>query len=112
MRKGFQLRPPSNILETTGTSRELKARNHVTRARQPRCAMTVPGLPHEWKTLYAAAMLEFDGKQLQLRIEQAESAMRQRLTQLERMPSIDSEEMEIRSALDYLRRLRTTVTAA
>jgi len=96
------------------TATEPGRKNQPTRrtAAQQRYRIRVPGFPHEWKTLYAAAMLEFDGKQLQHRIARAENAMRQRLTQLEKGPSIESEEMEIQSALDYLRRLRTTLAAA
>ena len=66
--------------------------------------------PDEWKTLYAAAMLESDGPQLRQSVEKADAAIQARLTELTESSSLQSEKMELQSALQYLRRLRVSLT--
>jgi hypothetical protein len=66
--------------------------------------------PDEWKTLYAAAMLESDGPQLRQSVEKAHAAIQAWLTELTESSSLQSEKMELQSALQYLRRLRASLT--
>jgi len=65
----------------------------------------------EWKTLYAAAMLEFDDTQVRHRIMKADTVIRARLQQLPETSSPRSERAELQSALDYLRRLTNILPA-
>ena len=68
--------------------------------------MSQPIFPHEWRILYAAAMLESDHAQMQLRIEKADAAIQSRLMELPDISSGQSEMKELQSALNYLRRLK------
>jgi hypothetical protein len=70
--------------------------------------MSEPRSPREWKTLYAAAMLESESTQLRQRIERADSAMRERLKEL---PERSTEKIELETALKYLGSLRATLTS-
>ncbi len=70
--------------------------------------MTEPRSSREWKMLYAAAMLESDTKRLQQRIEKADAAIQARLMELPETSSELSEKAELRSALNYLRRLKAS----
>jgi len=65
--------------------------------------------PQRWKELYTAAMLECDDTQLRQRIDTADAVIRHRLQQLPAKCSLDSEQEELQSALDYLRLLRNTL---
>jgi hypothetical protein len=56
----------------------------------------------EWKTLYAAAMLESDGMQVWHRIEVADAAMQARLKDLPTTSAVPSERAELQSALHFL----------
>lgn len=62
--------------------------------------------PQDWKTLYAAAMLESNSKDLRLRTERADSAIQARLQELPKTSAVSSEQAELLSALNCLRRLR------
>ncbi len=62
--------------------------------------------PGDWKTLYAAAMLESDAKRVPQRIQQADEAIRTRMQQLPDTSSPRSEQAELRYALSYLCRLK------
>jgi len=76
--------------------------------------MSEPMSPQAWKTLYAAAMLESDATQLQHRIDTADAVMQTRLKELpgtSSTSSIGSEQRELQSALDYLRRLKDVLTS-
>jgi hypothetical protein len=73
--------------------------------------MSEPMSPQEWKTLYAAAMLESETTQLRHRIETADAVMQTRLKELPGTSSIRSEQTELQSALDYLRRLKDILTS-
>ncbi|PWT91843.1 MAG: hypothetical protein C5B55_07455 [Blastocatellia bacterium] len=68
--------------------------------------MSEPRSPLEWQTLYAAAMLESDSRRVPLRIERASEAIHTRLMQLPETSSARSEQVELHSALKYLRRLK------
>jgi hypothetical protein len=68
--------------------------------------MSQPIFPHEWRILYAAAMLESDHTQLQHRVEKADAAIQSRLMELPDISSGQSEMKELQSALNYLRRLK------
>lgn len=59
--------------------------------------------PRDWRTLYAAAMLEGNRTQVPLRIEKAEEAIQARLRELPETFSILSEQAELQSALRSLR---------
>jgi hypothetical protein len=63
-------------------------------------------MTHDWKALYAAAMLESDKTQVQHRIEKADGAIRARLLELPNTISASAEKMELQSALAYLCRLK------
>jgi hypothetical protein len=63
-------------------------------------------MAHDWKALYAAAMLESDKTQVQHRIEKADAAIRARLLELPNTISASAEKMELQSALAYLCRLK------
>ena len=72
--------------------------------------MSEPTL-RNWRTLYAAAMLEGESVQLELRIEEAEVAIRERLREtVDSVPTL--EESELYSALRILRRVRTHLMSA
>ena len=71
--------------------------------------MTEPKSPHEWKTLYAAAMLESDSARVQQRVERAATAIRFRLKELSETSVVGAEQMELESALDYLRRVKANL---
>lgn len=71
--------------------------------------MSEPGTSREWKTLYAAAMLESDSTQVRQRIAKAHAAIQARLTELPET-STHSEKAELKSALDYLHRLKASQT--
>ncbi len=60
--------------------------------------------PQDWRTLYAAAMLESDGMRVTQRVQKADEAIHERLREL---PETHSELQELRSALSYLRRVST-----
>jgi hypothetical protein len=62
--------------------------------------------PRDWRTLFAAAMLEGDSTQVPLRIEKAEEAIQARLSELPETFSVGSEESELRLALQNLRLLK------
>jgi hypothetical protein len=62
--------------------------------------------PRDWRTLFAAAMLEGDSTQVPLRIEKAEEAIQARLRELPKTFSVGSEQSELRSALQNLRLLK------
>jgi hypothetical protein len=82
-----------------------------TRAPVPEAMrMSKPRLPHEWKTLYAAAMLEADSTQVPQRIAKADAAIQARLMELPETSSHRSEKAELQSALNYLRRLKASQT--
>jgi len=55
-------------------------------------------------------MLESDGPQLRQSVEKADAAIQARLTELTESSSLQSEKMELQSALQYLRRLRVSLT--
>lgn len=61
--------------------------------------------PVDWKTLYAAAMLESDAALVRKRSERAERAIRSRLHELQQALPPKPEEAELNYALKYLRRL-------
>jgi hypothetical protein len=85
----------------------------ISRTRAPGTrghAMSKPQLPHEWKTLYAAAMLETDSTQVPQRIAKADAAIQSRLMELPETSPARSEKAELQSALDYLRRLKASQT--
>jgi hypothetical protein len=63
--------------------------------------------PRDWRTLFAAAMLEGDSAQLAVRIEKAEEAIHARLRELPETFSVFSEQAELQSALHNLRRLKS-----
>lgn len=63
-------------------------------------------MTHDWKALYAAAMLETDKTQVQHRIEKADAAITARLLELPNTISASAEKMELQSALAYLCRLK------
>ncbi len=63
--------------------------------------------PQDWRTLYAAAMLESDTARLEQRIQRADEAIHERLREL---PDTHVESHELRSALSYLRNLRRLTT--
>jgi nitrate/nitrite-specific signal transduction histidine kinase len=63
--------------------------------------------PRDWRTLLAAAMLEGDSTQLPARIEKAEDAIYARLRELPETFSLFSEQAELQSALQNLRRLKS-----
>jgi hypothetical protein len=69
--------------------------------------------PREWKTLYAAAMLETDPAQFQQRVHVADAAIRARLTELTltEMAAGYSENTELQSALKYLDRVKASLTS-
>lgn len=71
--------------------------------------MTEPKSPHEWKTLYAAAMLESDSTRIQQRVERAATAIRFRLKELSETSVVGSEQRELESALNYLRRVKANL---
>jgi hypothetical protein len=73
--------------------------------------MSEPISPQAWKTLYTAAMLESDKSQLRHRIESADAAMQSRLKELPGKSPIRSEQTELQSALNYLRRLKDILSA-
>jgi hypothetical protein len=58
---------------------------------------------------YAAAMLESDGTSIQQRVERAATAIRVRLKELSETSVVGAEQMELESALDYLRRLKANL---
>ncbi len=65
----------------------------------------------DWRTLYAAAMLEGESMQLGLMIEEAEVAIQERLRQtVESVPTL--EESELYAAMRVLRRVRAHLLAA
>lgn len=68
--------------------------------------------PRDWQTLYAAAMLESDSTHLNQRIERADKAIQARLRNLPQTSSGSSEQAELQSALNYLRRLREPEASA
>jgi hypothetical protein len=59
--------------------------------------------PRDWRTLYAAAMLEGDSTQVRLRIERAEEAIHARRRELPQKFFVGSEQAELQSALQNLR---------
>jgi len=65
--------------------------------------MSEPRSPREWRTLFAAAMLEGNSTQVGLRIARAEEAIRARLREVPETFSILSEQAELQSALQNLR---------
>lgn len=65
-------------------------------------AMSQPMFPHEWRILYAAAMLESDSTQVWQRIAKADAAIQARLIDLPEISSGQSEREELQSALNYL----------
>jgi hypothetical protein len=69
--------------------------------------MSEPNFLRDWKTLYAAAMLESNTTYVQQRIEEAYAAISARLMMLSEAPSDRSERAELESALNYLHRLKT-----
>ncbi len=68
--------------------------------------------PRDWRTLYAAAMLEGDCTQLPLRIEKAEEAIHARMGELPQKFFVGSEQTELQSAVQNLRRLKSGLTSA
>ncbi len=71
----------------------------------PRRSKSRMSEPLDWKTLYAAAMLESDRTLVRKRIERANDAIRARLDELEHAVSSEPEAAELEYALKYLRRL-------
>ena len=67
--------------------------------------MSGANLPRDWKTVYAAAMLESDSTQLRARIECADEAIHARLRELPETFSVPSEQAELQLALKYPRHL-------
>lgn len=67
--------------------------------------------PRDWPTLYAVAMLEGDSQQLPLRIERAEEAIRARMRELPQTFFVGSEQTELQSAVQNLRRLKSGLTS-
>ena len=67
--------------------------------------MSRPMLARNWKSLYAAAILETDPKQLRHSVDRTITAMRARLKELEPISSstFTLETAELHSALSYLR---------
>ncbi len=63
----------------------------------------------KWKQLYVAAMLESDPAKVQGRIETADAAIRDRLTEVSGSSTSNSEEMELQAALMYLSRVKGSV---
>ncbi len=61
--------------------------------------------PVDWKTLYAAAMLESDAAFVRKRTERAEQAIRSRLHELQQALPPQPEQAELNYALKYLLRL-------
>ena len=68
--------------------------------------------PRDWRTLFAAAMLEGDSTQLPSRVARAEEAIQARLRELPDTSSVGSEQSELRSALQNLRRLKAACLKA
>ena len=67
--------------------------------------------PRDWRTLYAAAMLECESVQFGQRIEDAEVAIQERLREaVENVPAL--EESELYAALRMLRRVRAHLLTA
>lgn len=64
---------------------------------------------HEWKILYAAAMLESDAMQIPQRIEKANGAIHARLHELAEAFPGGRERAELDSAVMYLNRLLGTL---
>jgi hypothetical protein len=62
--------------------------------------------PRDWRTQYAAAMLEGDSTLVPLRIERAEEAIQARLRELPETYSVLSEQADLQSALENLRLLK------
>ena len=73
--------------------------------------MREPSFPRDWKTLYAAAMLESDGTRIRRRIESAKGAIHARLKELGESSSVCSEQMDLQSALRFLHRLQDNLTS-
>ena len=71
-----------------------------------RCAMSDP---RDWRTLFAAAMLEGDSTQLPSRIERAEETIQVRLRELPETFSVGSEQAELQSALRNVRLWRCRI---
>ena len=59
--------------------------------------------PCDWRTLYAAAMLEGENTKVRLRIEKAEEAIHARMRELPQKFFVGSEQAELQSALQNLR---------
>jgi hypothetical protein len=68
--------------------------------------MSQPSLPQEWKKLYSAAMLEADKTRIRQRIKNADGAIHTRLEELRESLSVTSEQVELQSALKFLRLLQ------
>jgi hypothetical protein len=68
--------------------------------------MSQPSLPQEWKKLYSAAMLEGDNTRIRQRIKTAGGAIHARLEELRESLSVTSEQVELQSALTFLRLLQ------
>jgi hypothetical protein len=73
--------------------------------------MSEPSSPCDWRTLYAVAMLEGNGTQIQFRVERAEEAIQARLRGLPKDCSGGSEQAELQSAAQNLRRLKSGLTS-
>jgi hypothetical protein len=72
--------------------------------------MSEPTL-RDWRTLYAAAMLEGESIQLELMVEEAEVAIQERLREtVESVPTL--EDSELHAAMRVLRRVRAHLLAA
>jgi hypothetical protein len=71
--------------------------------------MSEPSSPRDWETLYAAAMLEGDSTPFQPRIERAEEAIAARLRDLPQKFFVGPERTELRSALQNLRFLKSSL---
>ncbi|MGC2477655.1 MAG: hypothetical protein WA485_25175 [Candidatus Sulfotelmatobacter sp.] len=61
----------------------------------------------DWRTLYAVAMLEGDSTQLPLRIDRAEEVILARMRELPQKFCLGSEQAELLSTLQNLRRLKS-----
>ena len=59
--------------------------------------------PYQWRTPYAAALLEGDDTQVRLQIEKAEEAIHVRMRELPQKFFVGSEQAELQSALRNLR---------
>ena len=73
--------------------------------------MSEPSSPCDWRTLYAVAMLEGDSTYVPLRIEIAIEAIQARLRGLPEDCSGGSKRVELQSALQNLRLVKSGLTS-